>query len=141
MASSDDVQGDDAGKMKMRTREKLSPTLLTREGVAMPRMLYGTAWKAERTADLVATALRAGFRGIDTACQPKHYQEKGVGDAIAAVAEAKDVSPPVTREGLFLQTKYTPIRGMVLLVVLPGDIFLIGERARPPARALKRTAP
>lgn len=119
--------------------EKLSPTLRTREGVAMPRMLYGTAWKAERTADLVATALRAGFRGIDTACQPKHYQEKGVGDAIAAVAAAKDVSPPVTREDLFLQTKYTPIRGMVL--VLPSDTPLFGECARPSPRPLKQTAP
>jgi diketogulonate reductase-like aldo/keto reductase len=70
-----------------------------------------TAWKAERTAGLVAAALRAGFRGIDTACQPKHYKEKGVGDAIAAVAADKDMSPPLTREDLFLQTKYTPMRG------------------------------
>jgi hypothetical protein len=76
-------------------------------------MLYGTAWKADRTQDLVAAALRAGFRGIDTACQPKHYKESGVGDAIAAVAEAADTSPPITREDLFLQTKYTPIRGRV----------------------------
>ena len=53
----------------------------TREGVAMPRMMYGTAWKAERTADLVEAAIRAGFRGVDTACQPKHYREAGVGDA------------------------------------------------------------
>ena len=88
----------------------LSPMLSTREGVAMPRMLYGTAWKADRTADLVAAAIRAGFRGIDTACQPRHYKEKGVGDAIAAVAASED-PPSLTREDMFLQTKYTPIRG------------------------------
>src|SRR4051794_9546373 len=32
---------------------------------AMPAMLYGTAWKKERTADLVYEAIKAGFRGID----------------------------------------------------------------------------
>lgn len=37
----------------------------------MPKIVYGTAWKKERTSDLVYTALKAGFRGIDTACQPK----------------------------------------------------------------------
>lgn len=40
------------------------------------QMLYGTAWKAERTAKLVQQALEAGFRGIDTAAQPRHYQGK-----------------------------------------------------------------
>lgn len=39
-----------------------------------PAMLYGTAWKKDTTAGLVHTALKAGFRGIDTACQPKHYR-------------------------------------------------------------------
>lgn len=37
-------------------------------------MLYGTAWKADGTANLVYQALQAGFRGIDTAAQPRHYQ-------------------------------------------------------------------
>lgn len=37
-------------------------------------MLYGTAWKADRTAKLVHQALRSGFRGVDTAAQPKHYR-------------------------------------------------------------------
>lgn len=31
---------------------------------------------------------RAGFRGIDTACQPKHYQEDLVGAALARLAQA-----------------------------------------------------
>lgn len=77
--------------------------LLTAAGVRMPRLIYGTAWKAERTAGLVETALRAGFRGIDTAAQPKHYFEAGVG---AGIAEAG-----VPREALYLQTKFTPPDG------------------------------
>jgi len=38
-------------------------------GVQMPRLIYGTAWKKDRTADLVVEAVRCGFKGIDTACQ------------------------------------------------------------------------
>lgn len=44
-----------------------------------PYLLYGTAWKEENTASLVTQAIHAGFRFIDTACQPKHYNEAGVG--------------------------------------------------------------
>ena len=39
------------------------------------RMIYGTAWKKERTLPLVLQALEAGFRRIDTAAQLKHYEE------------------------------------------------------------------
>src|SRR5437764_13948836 len=53
-------------------------------GIRMPQILYGTAWKKADTAQLVTSALRQGFRGIDTACQPKHYEEPGVGAGIAA---------------------------------------------------------
>ena len=53
--------------------------ITTAAGVDMPRMIYGTAWKKERTAGLVVKALQAGFRGIDTAGQPKHYDEALVG--------------------------------------------------------------
>lgn len=72
----------------------------------MPGILYGTAWKKDDTARLVALALRCGFRGIDTACQPKHYNEAGVG---AVVAESGDDT--LTRADLFLQTKFTPLSG------------------------------
>jgi diketogulonate reductase-like aldo/keto reductase len=71
-----------------------------------PRILYGTAWKKETTAGLVELALRQGFRGIDTACQPKHYNEAGVGDGVAAC-----LSDELTRGDLYLQTKFTPISG------------------------------
>lgn len=68
-----------------------------------PPIMYGTAWKKERTAELVLLALRAGFRGIDTACQPKHYNESAVGDAL--------VESGVPRAEVYLQTKYTPLAG------------------------------
>ena len=44
----------------------------------IPTIIYGTAWKKEMTADLVYKAIKHGFRAIDTACQPKHYNEHGV---------------------------------------------------------------
>ena len=36
------------------------------------KILYGTAWKKDRTKELVYQAIKSGFRAIDTACQPKH---------------------------------------------------------------------
>jgi diketogulonate reductase-like aldo/keto reductase len=65
--------------------------------------LYGTAWKEEATEGLVRLAIEAGFRGIDTANQRRHYFEAGVGAAVAgAIADGL-----VRREELFLQTKFT----------------------------------
>mmetsp|Transcript_13159 Transcript_13159/g.12733 ORF Transcript_13159/g.12733 Transcript_13159/m.12733 type:complete len:272 (+) Transcript_13159:167-982(+) len=72
-----------------------------------PPFLYGTAWKKERTEELVDLAVRTGFRGIDTACQPKHYYEPGVGNALEKLIKAG----VITRGDIFLQSKYTPIRG------------------------------
>jgi diketogulonate reductase-like aldo/keto reductase len=69
--------------------------------------LYGTAWKEERTAALVELALRTGFRAIDTANQRRHYFEEGVGQGLAAAYRAG----VVTRDDLFLQTKFTYQRG------------------------------
>jgi diketogulonate reductase-like aldo/keto reductase len=80
--------------------------LTTAADVKMPRLIYGTAWKKERTADLVMKAVQAGFKGIDTACQPKHYDESLVG---AALHRLKDHG--IERETLFLQTKFTPLSG------------------------------
>jgi diketogulonate reductase-like aldo/keto reductase len=72
-------------------------------GVRVPRLVYGTAWKEDRTAALTALALATGFRGIDTANQRKHYDEAGVGAALATAG--------VARDALFLQTKFTYARG------------------------------
>jgi len=72
----------------------------------MPKLLYGTAWKKAQTAPLVETALRCGFRGIDTACQPRHYHEAGVGEALETMR-----AEGLAREAIFLQTKFTPVDG------------------------------
>jgi diketogulonate reductase-like aldo/keto reductase len=77
------------------------------EPIPVPVFLYGTAWKEERTASLVEMALRAGFRGIDTANQRRHYLEAGVGEGLAAAYRAGIVA----RADLFLQTKFTYQRG------------------------------
>src|SRR5262245_45067416 len=73
------------------------------DGVRVPRFLYGTAWKEERTRRLTELALRQGFRGIDTANQRRHYHEAAVGRALAAATAAGQV----TRNDLFVQTKFT----------------------------------
>lgn len=78
----------------------------TSAGVKMPRIIYGTAWKKDQTADLVVKAIQTGFRGIDTACQPKHYNEPQIGTALQRL---KDHG--IEREALFLQTKFTPLAG------------------------------
>jgi len=72
-----------------------------------PDFLYGTAWKEDRTAALVELAIRAGFRAIDTANQRRHYFEEGVGQGLAAMYR----DGLVTRDQLFLQTKFTYQRG------------------------------
>ena len=46
--------------------------------VRVPTFIYGTAWKEDDTARLTHRALDAGFRGIDTANQRRHYHEAGV---------------------------------------------------------------
>jgi diketogulonate reductase-like aldo/keto reductase len=81
----------------------MSDRVLTVDGIQVPRFLYGTAWKEDETQRLVELALGAGFRGIDTANQRRHYHEAAVGQAIAAALRAG----VVTREQLFLQTKFT----------------------------------
>lgn len=85
----------------------LDANWLTKQNVRIPKLIYGTAWKKERTATLVEQAITVGFRGIDTACQPKHYHEPGVGEGIAA-CEKRGL---LTRSELYLQTKFTPVDG------------------------------
>ncbi len=75
-------------------------------GVRIPRIIYGTAWKKDNTAALVEQAIGLGFRGIDTACQPKHYHEAGAGDGVAAYRKLG-----IDRSELYLQSKFTPLDG------------------------------
>ncbi len=76
-------------------------------GVPVPAFLYGTAWKEEATERLTGLALQAGFRGIDTANQRRHYHEAGVGAALQQAFAAG----LVRREDLFVQTKFTSAPG------------------------------
>ena len=73
------------------------------EGIPAPRFLYGTAWKEDQTRRLTEAALGQGFRGIDTANQRRHYHEAAVGEAVTAMV----AHGLVTRDDLFLQTKFT----------------------------------
>ena len=74
--------------------------------IRVPKIIYGTAWKKSATAHLVSLAIQKGFRGIDTACQPKHYDEPGVGAGVAA-----GLTQGLTRADLYLQTKFTSLSG------------------------------
>ncbi|WP_428026774.1 aldo/keto reductase family protein [Arcobacter sp.] len=75
----------------------------------IPKLIYGTAWKKEETTRLVELAVKSGFRAIDTACQPRHYNEKGVGDALQNL-----YAQGFKREEIFLETKFTPKDGQDL---------------------------
>lgn len=81
-------------------------SLTTRNQVAVPRFMYGTAWKKDATTRLVEAAVDTGFRAIDTANQLIHYQEALVGEALQALTRKG-----VTRDTLFLQTKFTSTGG------------------------------
>lgn len=83
-----------------------APTL-TVQGHSVPAFMYGTAWKEAETSRLTSLALEAGFRAIDTANQRRHYFEAGVGEAVKAAIDAGKL----TRQQLFLQTKFTYARG------------------------------
>ena len=75
-------------------------------GVHIPKILYGTAWKKEKTASLVEQALTLEFHGLDTAGQPKHYDEEGVGMGMAEALKSG-----LSRQDIFLQSKFTPLDG------------------------------
>ncbi|MEO8341075.1 MAG: aldo/keto reductase [Nitrospirota bacterium] len=81
-------------------------TLTAYNHVPVPSFMYGTAWKKEATTQLVQLAVGAGFTAIDTANQLIHYQEALVGEALLALAQQG-----ITRDRLFLQTKFTSTNG------------------------------
>ncbi|KAF2825247.1 aldo-keto reductase-like protein [Ophiobolus disseminans] len=87
-----------------------STTSISRLHDEQPAFIYGTAWKKDRTKALVKDALVAGFRRVDTAAQPRHYQEHLVGQALRE-AYSEGI---VTREDLYVQTKYTAPAGQDL---------------------------
>lgn len=80
--------------------------LTTYNNISIPSFMYGTAWKKEATTGLVLQAVEAGFTAIDTANQLVHYDEARVGEALLQLAKQG-----ITRDELFLQTKFTPVNG------------------------------
>ncbi|KAH9858850.1 Aldo/keto reductase [Lenzites betulinus] len=85
--------------------------------MATSKIIYGTAWKKDRTTALVVSAVLHGFGAIDTACQPKHYRE----DLVGAALHTLQTEHGIRREELFIQTKYTPIGGQDQSQPLPYD--------------------
>ncbi len=81
-------------------------TLSTYNQVPVPTFMYGTAWKKEATTKLAQMAVESGFKAIDTANQLIHYDEARVGEALLALQEKG-----VSRDSLFLQTKFTSVNG------------------------------
>lgn len=81
-------------------------TMTAYNHVPIPSFMYGTAWKKDATTPLVLQAVEAGFAAIDTANQPVHYDEVRVGEALRMLAQQG-----LTRDKLFLQTKFTPLDG------------------------------
>ncbi|KAL6881402.1 NADP-dependent oxidoreductase domain-containing protein [Trichoderma novae-zelandiae] len=67
-------------------------------------LLYGTAWKEEKTAHFTETAILSGFAGVDTANYPTAYDERLTGDGIAAALKSG-----IKRSDLFIQSKFTPV--------------------------------
>jgi diketogulonate reductase-like aldo/keto reductase len=92
---------------KLRSAAPPLPDVTGFAGLQVPSFIYGTAWKEDETERLTYLALQAGFRGVDTANQRRHYREADVGAAVArAIADGL-----VRRDELFLQTKFTYLAG------------------------------
>jgi diketogulonate reductase-like aldo/keto reductase len=103
------------------------------DGVRFSRFFYGTAWKEDETTRLTALALGQGFRSIDTANQPKHYHEVGVGCGIREAVK----SGLVARDDLFLQTKFTFRRGQDHRLPYDPEAPITDQVAQSFARSLE----
>jgi len=77
--------------------EKLQAPTISAHGAVMPVIGYGTMELPQRPAELVATAIAAGYRAIDTA--RKYGTEQFVGEGIRA--------SKIARSELFVTTKVT----------------------------------
>lgn len=79
-----------------------------------PRFVYGTAWKKAESARLVQEALTSGFTAVDTAAQPRHYQEALVGQGIRNFLSSSTTTTTTTaaaRDRIYIQTKFTSPAG------------------------------
>src|SRR3569833_4612702 len=93
-------------------KSSLAKDFVFSDGTWVPKLIFGTTRKGDRTADLVYTAIRMGFRGIDTAAQPKHYREDLVAEGVKrAIAEGI-----VTREELIVSSLSSFVSFLLFLV-------------------------
>ena len=97
--------------------------------MSAPTFIYGTAWKEDATESCVVNALAAGFRGIDTANQRKHYFEAGVGRGIARSG--------IARDQLFIQTKFTFVDGQDHRLPFDPDAPIATQVAQSFAKSLE----
>ena len=79
----------------LTTEKRLAPTLSAQGGAEIPAIGFGTSSLGGSAAELVATALRLGYRHIDTAW--KYGTERGVGEGLRTSG--------VPRQEIFLTTK------------------------------------
>lgn len=76
------------------TKPKLS------SGRVHPYLIYGTAFKDDRTGSLTEIALKKGFEGLDSANYPAAYQEPQVGEALQ-----KALKSGVKREDILVRVR------------------------------------
>ena len=100
---------------------------VTAHGATMPAIAYGTMELPQRPAELVAAAIAAGYRGIDTA--RKYGTEERVGEGIRASGIARNelfVTTKVTEENAheadFLKSAETSLKALGLDYV---DLLLV----------------
>ena len=111
-----------------------SPCQSLSNGVKIPLLLYGTAWKEGETERLTSLALDTGFRGIDSANQKRHYNELMTGRAVSkAISSGK-----LLRHELFLQSKFTFSRGHTEGEEPYDSAASIGEQVRASFRSSLR---
>lgn len=91
---------DTCGACDAPFRIDFPPTVEVQKGIVMPRVGFGTAALGDQTADIVLTALRAGFRKLDTAQAPEWYREELVGLALSMSG--------INRREVFITTKVHP---------------------------------
>jgi 2,5-diketo-D-gluconate reductase B len=101
--------------------------ILTAHGAKMPAIGFGTMELPHRPAELVAAAIAAGYRHIDTA--RKYGTEERVGEGIRASGIAREdlfVTTKVTeldaREADFLRSAETSLKALALDYV---DLLLV----------------